>query len=309
MAAAARPGSSHPGDARVPCPLCGGLIHPIAGRCKHCKADLTSYRAARPAAAAPLPALGQPSPANGHPGHGGPLPAAAHAVLPPRPTAAGTTARPTGRAWRSWPVLVIVLATVAIVAAAVLMVWPAGHRRDSKKALQPPPAPERMDTQTPAIIPGSDPRPPRAPSPSSAPDDPWATPNRTPSDPPPSAGPAPADPSAQNDDDSDDTDALDPIAPPAQAGHRAPLDRRSTLVLAMTLRLCHKVVECGNADPMMQSACDAIAGMSDALPASCPAAERCLRRIDAMTCSSRPDATQPFALLAQFRDCADAARC
>jgi len=29
----------------------------------------------------------------------------------------------------------------------------------------------------------------------------------------------------------------------------------------------------------------------------------------AMTCSSRPDATQPFALLAQFRDCADAARC
>ena len=42
MAVAARPG---PSDARVPCPLCGGLIHPIAGKCKHCKADLTAHRA------------------------------------------------------------------------------------------------------------------------------------------------------------------------------------------------------------------------------------------------------------------------
>jgi hypothetical protein len=63
MAVAARPG---PSDARVPCPLCGGLIHPIAGKCKHCKADLTSYHAARPAASSPLPALHHARSGNGH---------------------------------------------------------------------------------------------------------------------------------------------------------------------------------------------------------------------------------------------------
>src|SRR5205814_5764562 len=58
MAATARPPGL--GDARVPCPLCGGLIHPVAGRCKHCKEDLSTFRAGRPQAAATLPAL------NGH---------------------------------------------------------------------------------------------------------------------------------------------------------------------------------------------------------------------------------------------------
>ncbi|MBK9034698.1 MAG: hypothetical protein IPL61_26105 [Myxococcales bacterium] len=28
---------------RVPCPLCRQPIHPIAGRCRHCKVDLTRY--------------------------------------------------------------------------------------------------------------------------------------------------------------------------------------------------------------------------------------------------------------------------
>ena len=56
MAAAKAPG---PADARIPCPLCGGLIHPIAGRCKHCKGDISTTRSSRPAATA-LPAL-QPS--------------------------------------------------------------------------------------------------------------------------------------------------------------------------------------------------------------------------------------------------------
>ena len=94
MAVAARPG---PSDARVPCPLCGGLIHPIAGKCKHCKADLTGYHAARPAASTPLPSLHRPSnghaapgtQANGHPAHAAVATAVAAAdaqpVLPPPP--------------------------------------------------------------------------------------------------------------------------------------------------------------------------------------------------------------------------------
>jgi hypothetical protein len=40
----AAPVAMSPG--RVPCPLCGGPVHPIAGRCRHCRGDLT--RVARP---------------------------------------------------------------------------------------------------------------------------------------------------------------------------------------------------------------------------------------------------------------------
>src|SRR3954451_24406587 len=55
MAAVAK--TSTPSDGRFPCPQCGGLVHPIAGKCKHCKADLNEARGARPQAKAALPAL------------------------------------------------------------------------------------------------------------------------------------------------------------------------------------------------------------------------------------------------------------
>src|SRR5215207_126382 len=95
MAAARPPGIA---DARVPCPLCGGLIHPVAGRCKHCKEDLTQFRAGRPQAAAALPALnGKPVVStNGTNGHvvAAPIPVAmpvthndgSQPILPPRTT-------------------------------------------------------------------------------------------------------------------------------------------------------------------------------------------------------------------------------
>src|SRR4051812_24490750 len=158
MAAAARSGPSEASgpearDARVPCPLCGGLVHPIAGRCKHCKADLGAYRAARPAASTPLPAL-HPA-ASGAPGptaHAVAVPPAAQAILPSRPPRASTR-QPAGSAWRSWPVVVIVVAMMAIVAAVVLMVWPTGRGQPGKHTLQPPPAPERMDPQPPPVTP------------------------------------------------------------------------------------------------------------------------------------------------------------
>jgi hypothetical protein len=48
----------------VPCPLCGGDIHAIAGRCKHCKADLVDLRerAARHARAHAMGATVPPPP-------------------------------------------------------------------------------------------------------------------------------------------------------------------------------------------------------------------------------------------------------
>src|SRR4051812_29737799 len=142
MAAAARSGSgpsdasgssgasgpSDARDARVPCPLCGGLVHPIAGRCKHCKADLTGHQVARPASAIPLPAVTAVEPAR----------SAAPPAVAIEPRASG---------WRSWPGVVIGLAMVAIVVAVVLMVWPAAARGgDGKHTLGPPPAPEHMQT-------------------------------------------------------------------------------------------------------------------------------------------------------------------
>jgi hypothetical protein len=47
MALAARPspaGAPRSLDVRTVCPVCGGSIHPVAGRCKHCKADLVKLR-------------------------------------------------------------------------------------------------------------------------------------------------------------------------------------------------------------------------------------------------------------------------
>src|SRR6187455_1980065 len=131
MAAARPPGIA---DARVPCPMCGGLIHPVAGRCKHCKEDLTSFRAGRPQAAAALPALNgapalqaKPNGSNGHvvatavPIVIAPVHDASQPILPPRTTARSVKAARPPSMWRSWPMLVIALAVVAIVAATVIM--------------------------------------------------------------------------------------------------------------------------------------------------------------------------------------------
>jgi hypothetical protein len=92
------------------CPLCGGDVHAVAGRCKHCKQDLVELRArqalaaappaARPSNAAPGPA---PAPAAGPPPSAPVAPAAPAprsdpaAGTPPNGTAAAgtrSTARP-----------------------------------------------------------------------------------------------------------------------------------------------------------------------------------------------------------------------
>ncbi len=152
-------------DARVPCAQCGGLVHPIAGRCKHCKADLAAARTAHAPALAVLPPLANPTsapaPAKPLPQIAAPAPLAVppnaetlvgatpvvmasavpsivvatapareaynpmpdgRPILPPRPTGR-MRARGDERGWlaRNWPVIVIVLASIAIILAVILM--------------------------------------------------------------------------------------------------------------------------------------------------------------------------------------------
>lgn len=307
MAAAARPG---PSDARVPCPLCGGLIHPIAGRCKHCKADLTSYHASRPAqpaATSPLPALsatgrnGEPAaPAaiNGHAGpptasvaaaaagqvrhasagHGaspaGPRVAAretAQPVLPPRPLP-GYPAQPRPSSWRHWPVIVIVVAMLAIIAALVLMLWPADARGrvDGKRVLPPPPAPERMQTEpqvAPPVKPQADLGQRLDPAPGAS-DDSVADPSQ-----PPGA--------------SDDGARPDPFLGTARPGGQA-------VAVAMIAQLCRKLLVCRKPDDSFKEFCEAFARSPVVPPDHCPAAVRCFERIDSLGCDDQ------FALLSDF---------
>ena len=316
MAVAARPG---PSDARVPCPLCGGLIHPIAGKCKHCKADLTGHHAVRPAASTPLPALHRPpsnghgpsrAETNGHPAHAAVATAVAAAeaqpVLPPSPTSRSHTAAPAASAWRSWPVLVIVVAMIAIVAAVVLMMWPESSARGDrgKRALQPPPAPERMPTTVPdpRTAPNRQSQAPRA-----APD-PWATPSDPPSAKDPGSTPG-DDPNDSNDDD-DLAPLKDPGSDPHASRGGLRFNRPGALFGTMVVHLCRKMLECGVADPLVTNQCDRFSRVLPAAPVSCPAATRCFQHIDAMACGTQPATLAHVAtLLNQFADCHDAIRC
>lgn len=281
MAAARPPGIA---DARVPCPLCGGLIHPVAGKCKHCKEDLTSYRAGRPQAAAALPALN--GKANGTNGHAMPpivaapvVPTGDVPILPPRPTARPMQAQRGPSVWKSWPMIVIALAAVAIVTATIIMIMPAGSK-DAAKKISPSPAPERMDT---------------APLPEKQSSlDPW---NQGGAAPDPQPGqPVPTPPTQDPDDDI----WKDLNSQGMNAGF---------MVTAMD-HACKKLASCPDIDPMLvKPMCEPLAHMPKAPPkANCPAAQRCLEKIDQMSCS-QANAGNAQTLMYMVSECATAMSC
>jgi hypothetical protein len=224
---------------------------------------------------------------------------AAQPVLPPRPS---YPASPRPSALRSWPLVVIMLAVFAIVAAVVLMALPVSHNRtsgDRKSALQPPPAPERMPTDPDVNQVRPRPRvaPPIAP----------AQPAPAPSDPPVRV-PDPDSVDPDLDDGSHDPmpNPLSPNGPSAQrADPDPPLGR--PMVIPMVTHLCRKLVQCGTTTAYTQAICDT---MTDATPpAHCPAAVRCLAHIDALACSP-PIRIQELGLLLQkFQDCTVAMSC
>lgn len=122
-------------EPRTACPACGGQVHPIAGRCKHCRADLARFRngaapATSPAQRPNLAALG----GNGHGANGtangttngttngtaprlSPMPA----VMMPPPSDAEVAPR---AGWSSrWPLVVAFIAVLAIVASVALLLF------------------------------------------------------------------------------------------------------------------------------------------------------------------------------------------
>jgi hypothetical protein len=287
-------------EARIPCPVCTAPIHPVAGRCKHCREDVRGFRSARPAAPVALPRL-TPVPAAPAPVYAPPPEAAAPAdvirhappamprgyapppselearsILPPRTTGSQHIADPdgpSGSAWRNWPVVVIVLACVAILGAVVVMVWP--QSRPSARASPPsppPPAPDHMETNplppTPDPAPPARPAPPAhtAPLPSTAPD-PW----------------------------NDQRTQADPI-------------HSIDLLTAALQHFCKGRASCPDGDPIMDAACTAVAN-EQVTPPSCPASDRCLARFDKMSCTDPTDMAGIQALMSTIDDCAEATRC
>jgi len=301
--------------------MCGGLIHPIAGRCKHCKADLSAIRAARPAAVASLPALHANGNVainpysnrlpNGHvhapvppPAPRGPMPYApappssAHAaipmpmpvhdgsqpVLPPRPTGRMyASAAPRSAWWRSWPLIVIILAVLAIVTAVVLMLWPTGTAVADKGvkggAGAPPPAPDRMDTN---------PLPPDQPAVRSG--DPWntgPTPSKQNNGYPPSGIDIPDDPDQKDDD-------------------PGPSTLGTNVMMSIMSRACKRASTCGVLDSSLKDYCD-MAAKIPSTPPTCAAAKRCFDRIDEISCSaSFDDLTALQSVTYKLQDCVEA---
>lgn len=292
MAAAAR---LNPADARIPCPLCGNLIHPIAGRCKYCKGDLQAGRPQGSAAAGALPALvavpvaPQPQaayappayapPAVGTPPAGTVLPASRESqqVLPPRPTGRMTAAKGPSM-WRSWPMIVIAVASVAIIAAVVIMVWPDKTDSSKQNALEPPPAPIRMETDRDRPLPPSaTPGGPQGANPPAGGSDPWSSRGTTP--------PTAPDP--------DDVDTIDPpVAPDPYAAAPDP-----------TQQQLEKLAK--------ELACSTAKSLRDNAVASCPGATSCFDKFSNMACSGTgvDFMKDPTKLQTLLTDCMQAANC
>lgn len=199
-------------------------------------------------------------------------------ILPPRPTGRSFVAEKPRSMWKSWPMLVIVLASVAIVVAVVLMVWPPSSGHETKRALQPPPAPERMETNP---LP-----PPGAGNSNGA--DPWG--GHSQADPPkaPQASPDPAAPTPRQ--------TPDPLPPPDPQqdpddlfGQLGPMPQLPNLFdpnadpMAQLAPLLKQMpnVQLDDVDAQaVQQVCTSFKAMAKAAPSSCTDAQKCISQID-----------------------------
>jgi hypothetical protein len=313
MALAARSSA----DPRTACPVCGGSIHPIAGKCKHCKSDLVKLRRHQQAATgtppparlpygAPArpptaPAVPVPAPMNGS--HSAPVAAAPVIISAPvaaiDPFALSDPPPPRGAWSRSWPIVVAVIAAGAIVVSVILLLT-GGNGRDHKlDHVVQSPAPDHMDTN------------PDLPS------DPWQGAN------PGSGGasgntmPAPVDPSQGV-----------PVPPPPPSaptpGQPISAPPPEQLTAAMFQALCARFTTCGVLDASGKSQCEEFAKMIQAsnpdikdqiASGQCTydrdKASACLTALSELPCDKGQgaDIGQISQLLGSVSDCSDALAC
>ena len=123
----------------ISCPLCGGEIHAIAGRCKHCKADLVELRE-RAARVARAQAMGATVP---------PTPRARPATATPSGSRAATQPPPPGPATGQFPAMPAMPAMISMAPAGFETARGAGRGSESDAATtqvdpprEPPPPPE-----------------------------------------------------------------------------------------------------------------------------------------------------------------------
>lgn len=281
--------------------MCGGLIHPIASRCKHCRAAIGDAVRQRSGAASlrALPALVATPTSLG-------LPSSTAAVALPLASSPNVNFNDSANAfefaeanerpwWKRWPMIVVAVATVAIIVAVVLMVWPQDQRRGSKVVA--PPAPSNMDTNP---MPETLPALPSAPS---NPADPWSGTGP--------AVPAPIDPSAPAPIDPSDPSAPTPIDP-AAPGNPA----RDRFVSQLATSVCKQIADCTNIDPAMTGVlCDAtVALLNQASPWSTCSfnagkAATCLKRVQTLSCDNQLNTVDAVMLLNDLPACLEALRC
>jgi hypothetical protein len=212
-------------------------------------------------------------------------------VLPPRMTGRSMEVPHTRASWKSWPMLVIVLASIAIVVAVVMMVWPPTPVDAGRKIVQPP-APERMET---------DPLPPAGAGNSNGADpwgghsrvDPPAPPRQTPDPLPAAPAPAPRDPLG------------DPFG--GLGGATGGLTPGGDVAFAVMAHACTKLKSCPNADDTLMAVCDGLAALPHAAAPACDAEKRCFDAIDKLDCTQDLSQSTPASLMMNMQDCVTAA--
>ena len=291
-------------EVRVSCPTCGGAIHPIAGRCKHCKTDLVIVRGGATAAIGSVIQLGAlaATPTGPQPGLPSGPSAVAAALAAGAPTTQGlpVTAAPDApvvvvaaapRAARRggwskrWPLLVAAIAAIAIIASIAVLMFGGEDEKGPKRRRALGPAPDRMQTDQLPDDPRRDPRDPDQLQP-------------VPQAPPPDVAPGGA----------GSADPDDPIAPqlppsrpqlpppqlpPPSSGGTAtgPITTESEFVDRMLAVGCERLTTCWGAPQAVDICTQLRTGLGSAIgqASGCPgfdaaAAQQCVSKLAVLPC-------------------------
>jgi hypothetical protein len=205
--------------------------------------------------------------------------------------------RPGGGLVKHWPLIVIVLAVLAIVAAVVIMVLPEDQAKSGKRRLSAPPAPDRMNTD---------------PLGKQSQADPWGNPDDyIPAQPDPNGSAPHVTPDPPRQPTQPDPDDLfgglgGGTAGGTFGGTLGGGQLTGTFMLTMMHQACKKLQTCpGSNQATLAAVCSQFNSMPrPPVPANCAPAQRCLDAIDALDCDAGID--NPVSALALIQDCKEA---